>query len=43
MTSAEVDYKTGLAVVKGKGIDAQTLLKAVDDAEGGDYKATVKK
>lgn len=42
MTSAVVDFKDGTAVVKGKGIDAKALVKAVDDAEGGDYKATPK-
>ena len=42
MTSASVDFEKGTAVVKGKGLDAAVLLKAVDDADGGDYKATVK-
>jgi copper chaperone CopZ len=42
VTSAEVDFEKGTAVVKGKGVDPAALVKAVDDAKGGDYKATIK-
>ena len=42
MTSASVDFEKGTAVVKGKGVDPGALVKAVDDAEGADYKATLK-
>lgn len=42
MTDVAIDFDAKTAVVKGKGVETAALLKAVDDAEGGDYTAKVK-
>jgi copper chaperone CopZ len=42
VTGVEIDFAKKTAVVKGSGMTAAALEKAVDDAEGGDYKAKVK-